>query len=59
MSATAAYARDANRVPITTDGLTTIESHTLVGSNATSLFLFLRLRELLRFVHCGELLQQY
>lgn len=31
----ASYWRDANRIPITTDGITTIDSQTLVGSNAT------------------------
>lgn len=34
-TSSASYSRDANRVPITTDGITTSTSQTLTGSNTT------------------------
>jgi hypothetical protein len=35
MAITASFSRDANRVPITTDGLVSTDSQVLVGNNAT------------------------
>lgn len=34
-STSASFSRDANRVPITRYGITTIKDHTLIGNNAT------------------------